>query len=120
MTKNDLKIHRKKFLDDMLGSWESEDITNFKNERYRLILTFNKKFGLTNNPVIIKANQKYSSNDIRECTLTFYWVDCNLQISNMELKQGMFKKISSNEIGVYKSNMPFLNENLVLKFKHIK
>ena len=115
-----LEAKRREIVNGLLGSWESEYITDSKNKNYRLVLTFNKEFGISDSNVTVKANKKYSSNDIRTCTLTFYWVDYELQTSNIEqLKQGMFKKINNNQLGLFKSNLPYVVDNLLLKFNRI-
>ena len=68
---------RKNFIDLISGEWESVAFVDSEfKKKCNITFSIDDKFGLTTNPIFIKANKKYSNSNSPEIiTIVFWWVN---------------------------------------------
>jgi hypothetical protein len=126
MENTEIIQNRKEFRDYISGKWESDEFIDSElNKKCKITFTINDKFGLTNDPIFVKANKTYSSNNSSETiTIVFWWINVFLTSSYSDFKGGVVaKNTKKDEIGLYKtiyfSSFEFTDDNLILRFKKI-
>ncbi len=119
--RKELISKRKKILNNIIGTWESEFFKDEENNKIKLVLSFDYDFLLGDEPNVLKARKKYLNGNDIEYPITLWWDDVYFITTSLCLKQGLFRfNDSTKVIEVFKHNFELTKENLITEFKKYK